>query len=117
MNLLSHRVLPRAVAAFSVLVACATFRGQEPVARAAVSTPYVSAGRVPIGPGVFHDHGTIETTTAGRQAVHIVEVDAGQPLISFEASLSNDRTAGLETTSSQANRKNREGHRAVAAVN
>jgi len=84
---------------------------------AAVSTPYTSDARLMIAPGTIHDRGTIVTTTAGRQAVHLVEVDVHDAAISFEASLSNDRVAGLETVSAQANRKNREGHRAVAAIN
>jgi exopolysaccharide biosynthesis protein len=84
---------------------------------ASVSTPYTSDGRNVIGPGVTHDRGTFHTTTSGRQAAHIVEVDVHDPAITLEASLSNDRVAGLEMTSAQANRKNREGHRAVAAIN
>ncbi len=84
---------------------------------AEVTRGYVSEGRTPVAPGIFHDRGTIETSTAGRQAVHLLEVDTGQPVITFEASLSNDRVAGLERTTAQANRKNEEGHRAVGAIN
>jgi len=51
------------------------------------------------------------------QVAHLLEVDLDQSVIRLEASLSNDQVAGLETTSSQANRVNREGHRAVAAIN
>ncbi len=86
-------------------------------AAASVSTPYVSEGRIPIAPGTFYDHGTFVTTTAGKQAAYFVEVNSLELLLSFEASLSNDRVAGLETTTAQSNRKNREGHRAVAASN
>ena len=84
---------------------------------AAVSAGYVSAGRAPVAPGVHHDWGTIQTTRAGRQAVHLLEVRAGTPEISLEASLAGDRITRLETTSSQALRKSSEGHRAVAAIN
>jgi len=87
------------------------------VVRAEVTRPYVSEARRPVGPGVFHDRGTIETDTAGRQAVHLLEVDVGDPVITLKASLSNDRVAGLERTTSQANRKNQEGHRVVGGVN
>ena len=86
-------------------------------ATAAVSTPYVSERRVTVAPGTAHDRGTMGTTTAGTQAVYLLEVDASQSVLSFEASLSNDRIAALETTTAQANRKNREGHRAVGAIN
>lgn len=86
-------------------------------AAASVSTPFRSEGRITIGPGTVYDHGTFVTTTAGIQAAYFVEVNPHDPLLSFEASLSNDRVAGLETTTSQANRKNGEGHRAVAAAN
>ncbi|MEO6487921.1 MAG: phosphodiester glycosidase family protein, partial [Thermoanaerobaculia bacterium] len=86
-------------------------------ATAAVSTPYVSERRVTVAPGTAHDRGTMGTTTAGTQAVYLLEVDASQSVLSFEASLSNDRIAGLEMTTAQANRKNREGHRAIGAIN
>ena len=66
-----------------------------------------------VAPGVVHDRGTMTTSTSGRQAVYIARVDMSQPVIRFEASISNDRIAGLETVTSQANRKNREGHRAT----
>jgi len=36
---------------------------------AEVSVPYSSERRVPVAPGVFHDQGTMFTTTSGRQAV------------------------------------------------
>jgi len=85
--------------------------------RAAISSGYVSQRQVVIAPGVVHDQGTIETTTAGSQAVHIVDIDVDQPLVSVEAALSNDRIVGLERMSAQANRVNAEGHRAVAAIN
>ncbi|HEU5163273.1 MAG TPA: phosphodiester glycosidase family protein, partial [Thermoanaerobaculia bacterium] len=65
----------------------------------------------------WHDRGTIVTTTSGRQAVYLIEIEATQPLIMFETSLSNDRVSGLERTTEQANRKNAEGHRAVAGIN
>ncbi len=83
----------------------------------AVTRGYVSDARTPVAPGVVHDQGNIVTDTAGRQAVHLLEIDTDNPVITFEASISNDRVAGLETTSSQANRRSAEGHRAVAAIN
>src|SRR6266545_6637633 len=84
---------------------------------ASISAPYVSDGRITVAPGTVYDRGTFMTTTAGKQAAYIVEINTLEPLLSFEASLSNDRIAGLETTTAQANRKNREGHRAIAASN
>jgi hypothetical protein len=84
---------------------------------AAISSGYVSEGRAPVAPGVQHDWGTIQTTRSGRQAVHLLEVDVGTPEISLESSLAGDRITSLETTSSQALRTSREGHRAVAAIN
>lgn len=82
-----------------------------------VTRSYVSDAHTPVAPGVMHDQGSIVTDTAGRQAVHLLEIDTDNPVITFEASISNDRVAGLETTSSQANRRSVEGHRAVAAIN
>jgi len=83
---------------------------------AAVVSPYVSAGREPLTPGVNHDWGRI-ATTAGSQTVNIVEVDRSNPSIVFEASLSNGRVTGLERTSSQAANRSGEAHRVVAAIN
>lgn len=104
------RTLSRAAALLaSLVVAVSSF--------AAVSAPYVSQQRVTVAPGTAYDRGTMSTTTAGVQAVYLLEVDASQPMLSFEASLSNDRIAGLEMTTAQANRKNAEGHRAVGAIN
>ena len=84
---------------------------------ASISSPFLAAGQAIIAPGVVHEHGTFSTTTAGVQVAHLLEIDTDDPAIRLEASLSNDRIAGLETTTSQANRLNREGHRAVAAIN
>ena len=83
---------------------------------AAVVSPYVSAGREPLTPGVDHDWGRI-TTSAGSQAVNLVEVDRSNPTIAFEASLSNGRVTGLERTSAQAIGRSMEGHRVIAAIN
>ena len=54
---------------------------------------------------------------AGSQAVNIVEVEIGNPVITFESALSNGRVAGLERTSSQAQNHSVDGHRVVAAIN
>ena len=82
-----------------------------------VTRAYVSDAQSQVAPGVVHNQGSIITDTAGKQAVHLLEIDTDNPVISFESSISNDRVAGLETTSSQAHRKSTEGHRAVAAIN
>jgi len=83
---------------------------------AAVVAPYTSTGREPLAPGVDHDWGRL-STTAGSQAVNLVEVDQSNPAIFFEASLSNGRVTGLERTSSQAISRSVEGHRVIAAIN
>ncbi|MCU0484262.1 MAG: phosphodiester glycosidase family protein, partial [Chloroflexi bacterium] len=85
--------------------------------RAAISTPYVVVGQAPVAPGVQHDWGTVQTTRSGRQAVHFVQVTAGTPEVSFEASLAGDRITRLERTSANALRKSADGHRVVAAIN
>jgi Phosphodiester glycosidase/Bacterial Ig-like domain (group 2) len=84
---------------------------------AAISSGYLSEGRAPVAPGVQHDWGTVQTSRSGRQVVHLLEVLAGTPEISLEASLAGDRITRLETVSSQALRRSSEGHRAVAAIN
>jgi len=113
------RRLTRLLVAALSLASC--FCASQAV-RAEVTRGYVSEARAPVAPGAFHDHGSIEVDAqpgrpAGRQVVHLLEVDTHQPVITFEASLSNDRVAGLERTTSQANRKNEEGHRVVGATN
>lgn len=85
-------------------------------AEAAIVGDYTSTDRQPIAPGVQYDHGRI-VTTAGSQAVNIVEVDLSNPAISLESSLSNDRIAGLERTTTQAVNRSFDGHRVVAAIN
>jgi len=85
-------------------------------ARAAVLQQFSSDGQAPVGPGVDHSWGKI-VTGSGQQVVHMVTVQPGAPGISIEAGLSNDAAAGLERSSSQANRKSAEGHRALAAIN
>ncbi len=85
--------------------------------RGAVTEPYRSDGRNQVAPGVTHDWGTIHTDTSGRQAVHLVEVDATSPAITFQAALSNDTAIERERTTSVALRHSRDGHRAVAAIN
>ena len=84
-------------------------------ASAAVVSAYASTSREPVAPGVQYDQGRI-VTTAGSQAVNIIEVEIGNPVISFESALSNGRVTGLERTSSQAQNHSVEGHRVVAAI-
>ncbi len=86
-------------------------------AEAAVVAPFASAGREQLAPGVHRDVGGMTTSPSSAQAVQVVEVDPFDPVISFEAALSNDRVTGLERTSRIAARKSWEGHRAVAAIN
>ncbi len=90
---------------------------QPAVVAAAVSAPYRTAVSVTVAPGVVQERGAMSTTTAGKQAVYIARVDFTQPVLRFEASISNDRIVGLEPVTQQANRRNREGHRALVAIN
>jgi len=83
---------------------------------AGIVSAYTSTSREPIAPGVQYDQGRI-VTSAGSQAVNIVEVDLSNPAISFESSLSNGRIAGLERTTTQAVNRSSDGHRVVAAIN
>ncbi|MGH9900807.1 MAG: hypothetical protein ACRD68_03105, partial [Pyrinomonadaceae bacterium] len=120
-GLTARRILPLVL--FASLAAwpaalTATGRARKFVAaRPKVTRGYASEARTRVASGVVHDSGTIETDTAGRQVVHLLEVDTDNRAVSFEASVSNDRVAGLETTTAQANRKSAGGRRAVAAVN
>ena len=65
-----------------------------------------------------HDRGSFVTdTSAGEQVAHVVEIDPSDPMLSFEASLSNDTATDLERLSLQAGRDSAEGHRVIAAIN
>lgn len=108
-------MVPRMRCARPLLIAF--LLAQPVIVIAAVSAPYRPEATMTVAPGVVHERGTISTTTSGRQAVYIARIDMSQPVLRFEASISNDRIVGLEPATSQANRKNREGHRAVAAIN
>lgn len=112
-----RRPLAAPAFALALIVASAplTLVAPRPISAAVVSA-YASDSREPLAPGVQHDQGRI-VTTAGSQAVNIVEVDPSIPAISFEASLSNGRIAGLERTTAQAVNRSFEGHRVVAAIN
>jgi hypothetical protein len=103
--------------ALALIIASAplTFVAPEP-ATAAVVSAYTSASREPVAPGVALDVGRI-VTTAGSQAVNVVEIEPNNPVITFESSLSNGRVTGLERTSNQAQNRSFEGHRVVAAIN
>ncbi len=74
------------------------------------------AASITIAPGVVHDR-TNTATGNGPQAVYTERIDLSQAALRFETSISNDKIVGLETTTEQANRKNREGHRAIVAIN
>jgi len=95
----------------------AVLMAQPAVLSAAISAPYRAESTVTVAPGVVHERGAMTTTTAGKQAVYIARADLTQPVLRFEASLSNDQIIGLEALTQQANRRNREGHRAVIAIN
>ena len=90
---------------------------QPAILAAALSAPYRASATMTVAPGVVYERGTITTTTTGQQAVFIARVSLEEPVLKFEGSISNDRIVGLEPVTQQANRKNREGHRAVAAIN
>jgi hypothetical protein len=91
--------------------------GTAGLVAADITSGFAADGTAPVAPGVVHEWGSIETSRSGHQAVHLLDVDLHQPVISLEASLSNDTIAGLEPVSSQAHRHSAEGHRVVAAVN
>jgi len=68
----------------------------------------------PVGPGIIHHH---ETREAGPWQIHVLEIDLTNEWIQLETVKANDRLAGHERTSSMADRKDREQHRVVGAIN
>ncbi|HSO29627.1 MAG TPA: phosphodiester glycosidase family protein [Candidatus Sulfomarinibacteraceae bacterium] len=113
-----HPPRPLAAPAFAlalVIASTPTLFAPRPAA-ATIVAAYASSSREPAAPGVQHDQGRIETT-AGSQAVNIIEVEPFNPAISFEASLSNAKIAGLERVTAQAVNRSFDGHRVVAAIN
>jgi uncharacterized protein YigE (DUF2233 family) len=103
---------------FAALALAATIAsaGTPSAARAVVISPFASSLVTSIAPAVLHDRGAYATED-GTQAVHLVEVDPGDPAISLEASLSNGSMTGLETVRNHALRESRDGHRVIAALN
>src|SRR5262245_4341770 len=82
----------------------------------AILQQFNADGQAPVGPGVTHTWGRI-VTGSGQQVVHVVNVQSGAPGITFQSALSNDAAIGLERSSTNANRRSVEGHRALAVIN
>jgi hypothetical protein len=106
-----------AAALYAAILALTGVAGPAPVVRAAVSVPFAEAGELRIGPGTVRAWGQVTTDTGGRSAVQFIRVDPTDPNVHFEALLSNDTAADLETVQSMAYRATSEGHQVVAAVN
>jgi uncharacterized protein YigE (DUF2233 family) len=106
-----------AAALYAAILALTGVTGPAPVVRAAVTVPFAEAGEERIGPGTIRAWGQVTTDTGGRSAVQFIRVDPTDPSVHFEALLSNDTAADLETVQSMAYRATSEGHQVVAAVN
>lgn len=106
-----------AAALYAAILALTGVAGPAPVVRAAVSVPFAEAGEQRIGPGTIRAWGQVTTDTGGRSTVQFIRVDPTDPNVQFEALLSNDTAADLETVQSMASRATAEGHQVVAAVN
>lgn len=74
------------------------------------------------------DNTTVKQIAAGVKLYHatnsqkpwnlnVLEIDLTNPLIHMESSTANDNIMGNERTSSQASRKNKEGHEVIGAIN
>jgi exopolysaccharide biosynthesis protein len=117
------RPAPLASAALAALIA-ATFAG--PAAGTAVGADMhaasIVAGFAPdateqIAPSVTHLTGRIATDRSGGQQVHVVTARAGDPSLTFQASLATGEAVGRATVSAQARAVSVDGRRVIAAVN
>ena len=102
------------VLALTFAIACSGSRAPQTAPPPTPAAPPHAHVTFPSGPGVTFESLTVDA--GGQQAVYFTEVAPNDDVV-FQASMSNDVISGLERTSSQANRRNREGHRAVAAIN
>src|SRR5688500_15961750 len=103
------------VLAFTLAVACSGSRAPQTAPPPPTSAaPPLAHVRFTSGPGVTFE--TLTVDAGGQHAIYFTEVAPNDDVV-FQASMSIDVIPGLERTSSQANRRNREGHRAVAAIN
>jgi hypothetical protein len=83
----------------------AAARAQSPAGRDVVT---------PIGPQAWHRD---IIRPSGRWAIHVVEFDLRHPYLQLETSKAGDHLQGKERTSLMAARRDRNGHRVVAAIN
>ncbi|MCI0515297.1 phosphodiester glycosidase family protein [candidate division KSB1 bacterium] len=75
---------------------------------------YLETSRRQVGPGMIHFQ-YLESTQPWT--INLLQVDLKNPLVQIETAKGKNLLAGLERTSSQAARHDRDGHTVVAAIN
>jgi exopolysaccharide biosynthesis protein len=114
---MTHRRTRTVAALYAAILTLSGIAGPASVAQGSVVVPFAETGEQAIGPGTVRAWGQVTTDTGGTSAVQFIRVDPTAPNVHFEALLSNDTVASLETVASMASRATYEGHRVVAAVN
>ena len=84
---------------------------------ASIVTGFVADATDQIAASATHLTGRIATDRSGGQEVHVVTARAGDPSLTFQASLATGEAVGRATVSSQARAVSSDGHRVIAAVN
>jgi hypothetical protein len=117
------RLATLAPAALAAIIA-ATLVGPAAgtAAGAGMHAASIVAGFVPdtteqIAASVTHLTGRIATDRSGGQEVHVVTAHAGDPSLTFQASLATGEAVGRATVSAQSRAASSDGHRVIAAVN
>lgn len=70
----------------------------------------------PVAPGVLQSTLELESE-AGKQHLHVLDIEGGKEHLSFETGLSNGKVLGMQKTTEQAQSVSRDGHRVIGAVN
>lgn len=113
---LAPAALAALIAATSVGPVAGTAAGAD-LRAASITAGFVPDATEQIAASATHLTGRIATDRSGGQEVHIVTARAGDPSLTFQASLATGEAVGRATVSSQARAVSSDGHRVIAAVN
>jgi exopolysaccharide biosynthesis protein len=113
---LAPAALAALIAATLVGPAAETAAGAD-VHAASIVAGFVADATEQIAVSVTHLTGRIATDRGGGQAVHVLTARAGDPSLTFQASLATGEAVGRATVSAQARSASTDGHRVIAAVN
>ncbi len=88
-----------------------------PATRAAITTPYAEAGRMPIAQSVRHEWGTLVTGAAQQQHINVLQVDPADPTVDVRLSQAGGIATARAVVTDQAHAYGDEQRRVVGTVN